>query len=91
MKAKDMSGSMILLPPSPDKCQECAVKHEPGQCHDATSMFYGVKFKMDHGRSPTWKDAMAHCSDEVKKHWIKEISAMGIDIDSTNTRGQSNG
>lgn len=27
------------------------------------------KFYFEHGRWPTWADAMAHCSDEVKAAW----------------------
>jgi len=28
-----------------------------------------MKFKMEHGREPTWDDAMAHCTEEMKTSW----------------------
>jgi len=67
MKGKVLSseGKMFLLPPAPDKCQECACKHEPGEPHNRDSLFYQVKFQMAHGRSPTWEDAMAHCDPRI--------------------------
>lgn len=80
-------GKPTLLPPSKDKCQECAVDHPPHYPHDATSLYYGVKFKMDHDRAHTWEDAMAHCSDGMKKFWEHELSKKGIDIKSTRVRG----
>lgn len=79
----------MLLPPAKDKCQECATKHEPEQPHNATSMFYLVKFKMDHGKEATWSDAMAHCSTEVKKHWTHHLKKMfDVDVNSTNVSGR---
>jgi len=73
---------MFLLPPAKDKCQECAVKHEPHEPHDATSLFYKVKFKMDNDREATWKDAMSHCTEDIKKLWIHELEKLGVDINS---------
>lgn len=70
--------SFTLLPPSPDVCQECAVKHDPQEPHDQTSLFYQAKFFMEHHRYPTWADAMSHSPDEVKAVWIKELKQMGI-------------
>lgn len=74
---KCKTSSFTMLPPSPDLCQECAVKHEPEEPHDATSLFYHCKFKLEHGRYPTWMDAIAHCSDEMKKAWTKELKLRG--------------
>lgn len=70
---------LTLLPPRPDVCQICARDHEPHYPHDQTSIYYHTKFHMEHGRAPTWDDAMAHCTDEMKKTWresmerVKEI------------------
>lgn len=36
---KDKTSSFTMLPPSPDVCQECAVKHKPEEPHDATSFY----------------------------------------------------
>lgn len=66
-----------LLPPAKDVCQECAVKHEPENPHDKTSMYYQLKFHADHGFWPGWKEAMSHCSDEVKAAWTKELKKLG--------------
>ena len=60
---------LMLLPPAKDKCQECAVRHDPELPHDRTSLFYQVKFQMDNGRYPTWDDAMAHCTPDVREAW----------------------
>ncbi len=76
-----------LLPPSKDCCQECAVKHDPSQPHNAQSLYYCFKFNLENGRSPTWADAMAHCSEEVKNHWTKYLEGVGIDVNSTNKTG----
>lgn len=78
---------MMLLPPAKDKCQECAVKHEPHLPHDATSLFYLVKFKMDNNREATWEDAMSHCDEPMKQAWRKELTKMGIDTTSFKVRG----
>lgn len=67
----------MLLPPAPDVCQECAVKHAPEEPHDATSLYYQYSFKAEHGRYPTWKDALAHCSEELKAAWTKELKRRG--------------
>lgn len=76
-----------LLSPAKDCCQECAVKHDPKQPHNAQSLYYAFKFNLSNGRSPTWADAMAHCSEEVKAHWIRYLEALEIDINSPNKTG----
>lgn len=77
----------MLLPPAQDKCQECAVKHDPLQPHDATSLFYLVKFKMQNNREATWDDALSHCADDIKRHWRTELAKLGIDTASIYVRG----
>jgi hypothetical protein len=78
---------LSLQPPTPDKCQCCAVAHPPEQAHDATSLFYAFWFQEHHGRSPTWNDAIAHCAPEVKTAWVRYLIEMGIDPASTDKRG----
>lgn len=75
------NAGMWLLPPAPGLCQVCAVDHPADQPHNAQSFYYQFSFNLEHGRCPTWVDAMAHCSDEVKAHWRAELTAMGIDVD----------
>lgn len=56
-----------LMPPGQGKCPSCAVKHERGQPHDATSFYYQFSFNNAYGRSATWADAIAHCEPEVQE------------------------
>lgn len=78
-KAKTVreAGTCSLLPPRPDVCQECAVKHDPGEPHNRDSLYYQVKFEAEHGRSPQWSDAIAHCSPEMKTAWQDELERLG--------------
>jgi hypothetical protein len=78
-KTVDLLKDGTLLSPSPDKCQECAVAHDPEQAHDANSLHYQYKFKKDHGRWPTWKDAIEHCPETIKDFWITQLKEHGID------------
>ncbi len=71
---------MFLLPPHPSKCQECATTHDADQPHNAQSLFYQVHFQMQHGRSPTWIDAMAHCSSDVRDTWTSALIEKGVDV-----------
>jgi hypothetical protein len=61
--------TMMLLKPPPGNCQECARAHRPELPHDKNSLYYATKFKMAHGREPSWDDAMAHCTEEMKQQW----------------------
>lgn len=73
---------MILLPPAADKCQQCAVDHEPKQPHNQQSVFWQYWFYGVNGRWPTWSDAIAHCSTEIKQQWIQALKSHGIMIES---------
>jgi hypothetical protein len=70
--------SSNLVPPPPGHCPECAIKHDADQPHNRDSIFYQMKFKMDKGRDPTWHDAVEHCSEEVKSHWIATLKSMNV-------------
>lgn len=71
---------MFLLPPPSDKCQICAVDHSPKLPHNAQSLFYQVRFNMEHGRAPTWQDAMAHCDEAMRAAWTQGLKDLGVDI-----------
>lgn len=75
-------GTMMLMPPAPHLCQSCGSDHEPHLPHNAQSLYYGVAFQMEHGRSPNWLDAMDHCSDEMKALWRAQLIDLGVDVDS---------
>ena len=71
-------GAFSLLPAAPGTCPECAVVHPPEEPHDQQSLFYQYKFYNDHGRWPTWEDAMRHCSEEAKTLWREELRKLGV-------------
>lgn len=70
----------MMLPPAPDVCQECAVKHDPMMPHNRDSLYYQYAFYEKHGRWPTWADAMQHCPEEIKQYWIEALTEKGIDV-----------
>lgn len=70
---KPQQATMTLLPPAADKCQLCAVDHEPHHAHDAQSLFYQMRFVMVHGRDGTWADAIAHCSPGMRELWERAL------------------
>ncbi len=78
---------LSLLPAHPSKCQCCAVEHKPDQPHNPQSLYYAFWFNNQHGRSPTWADAMAHCPDDIKAKWTNDLQKIGVDIHSTNLTG----
>ncbi len=69
-----------LLPAAPGTCPECAVAHRPEDPHNAQSLSYQYSFYGQHGRWPTWTDAMAHCTEEMRARWIEELRKMGVEI-----------
>lgn len=71
---------MTLLPPKEGTCSECAVAHHPTQPHNQQSLYYQTKFYMENGRYPTWADAMAHCTPEIKAFWTKELAKKGVTV-----------
>lgn len=71
---------VMILPPKPGTCQECAVEHDPAMPHNRDSLYYQMRFRQQHGRFPTWEDAMAHCSDTVKAYWVEALAKHGIKV-----------
>lgn len=77
----DRHGMMLLGRTPPGTCPMCAVKHDPGQPHNRDSLTYQYKFYDEHGRWPTWADAMAHCTPEVKEYWVQALTARGVTVE----------
>ena len=77
---KERYGMSLLGKVPEGTCPECAVKHEPEQPHNRDSLAYQYKFYDEYGRWPTWADAMAHCPESVKRHWIEELEKRGVDV-----------
>lgn len=71
-------GALQLLPARPGNCPECDTKHEPWDAHDAERIYYQFWFEGKHGRLPTWKDAIAHCTPAHAARWEAELKAQGM-------------
>ena len=69
-----------LLPNKPGTCPECASEHDPEQPHNQRSLYYQYRFYDEHGRWPTWADAMEHCSEPIRQHWPAELQKYGIEV-----------
>jgi hypothetical protein len=76
-KETHKSAAWNVPPPAPDKCQVCAVKHDPDQPHNAQSLYYNMTFSGMVGRAPTWADALAHCDGATKQAWEAELRRRG--------------
>lgn len=63
--------------PSADRCSVCATAHLPAEPHNAMSLYYQMAFRLQHGRWPTWEDAMTHCDPDVREIWTEELIAVG--------------
>jgi len=77
-----------LLPAKPGTCLECAVEHDLAHPHNQQSLYYQYHFYADNGRWPTWGDAMAHCTDEMKAFWVEELAKHGIVVDCGSSPAQ---
>lgn len=66
-----------LLPPSSDGCPICATKHPTEMPHNAQSLYYQYRFYAVRGRWPTWADATAHCANDVREFWERELRTLG--------------
>jgi hypothetical protein len=75
-------GTLHLLPPKEGLCPECATAHAPEEPHNRC-LFYQMHFHGQHGRFPTWEDAWAHCTDEVKEICREALRSMGYRPDGT--------
>jgi hypothetical protein len=73
--------AQLLTSVRPGCCEACGTEHAAGEPHNQQSLTYQYNFYADHGRWPTWSDALAHCSDAVRQHWEKELVARGVNIE----------
>jgi hypothetical protein len=63
-----------LLHCEPNVCQECGVDHKPELPHNQQSLYYQYRFYGQHGRWPTWDDAMAHCTEDMRQKWSTALA-----------------
>jgi hypothetical protein len=73
---------MEMIGRTPDgTCPECAVAHDPAMPHNRDSLCYQYKFYDSHGRWPTWKDAMEHCTPEIQEFWTAALEEKGVKVE----------
>jgi hypothetical protein len=70
--------TLVLLPPAAGKCPLCATEHNDTDAHNATSIFYHFRFKLEHQRDPTWSDAIAHLKPFTQALWKQTLTEIGI-------------
>lgn len=78
---KEVHGMTLVGTVPEDRCQGCGTKHDAEMPHNRESLAYQYKFYDEHGRWPTWKDAMSHCTDGVRKVWTEALTARGIKVE----------
>lgn len=77
---RGQQATWTLMPTAPGVCSQCAVDHEPEIPHNQQSLHYQYAFYAEHGRWPTWNDAMAHCTPELQEMWREALRERGVDL-----------
>mgnify|MGYP007101829450 CR=1 FL=1 len=75
-----------VVPPRPGSCPVCATMHKPKEPHDRDSLYYQNWFRKRYRRFPNWEDAMAHCDDNTKEKFIRQLSRRGIYLEKHNQK-----
>jgi hypothetical protein len=78
MKVKIFTVSDLIF----HECKECGETHLPFMPHDKDSLYYRLEFYEKNGRYPTWEDAVAHCPEEIKEVWKRELKKLGVWTDT---------
>lgn len=79
-RPKDATWTLMPFDTSNGECSQCGRVHEPDQPHDAASLPYQYSFHAEHDRWPTWKDAMAHCDQNVQDAWTTALRQRGVEL-----------
>lgn len=74
--------------PGPGTCKLCATVHRPEEPHDRDSLYYQHRFRLRYKRFPTWEDAMAHCSEDMKARYAAKLARRGIFIVKNHENGE---
>lgn len=69
----------VLIPPG--CCEVCGIGHEPEWPHNPDSLTWQTKREIAGEPMPTWKDALAHCSPEMREMWVRELAKAGVVVD----------
>lgn len=72
--------TFTVLPAAPGTCPECATVHPPEQPHARQSLFYQYRYCQQHGRFPSWNDAMSHCTPAIQRQWREGLREIGYDV-----------
>jgi len=80
MEKKSHLAPFKMMPTRHGTCPECGIAHPKEYPHKQNSLAYQYSFYNDHGRFPTWEDALSHCDEEMKAKWIKSLKELGIDV-----------
>ena len=62
------------------QCAECAAFHTPEEPHNQQSLYWQYHFIERHGRWPTWDDALAHCTPELRAAWVRALRERGVKV-----------
>lgn len=73
-------GKTVIPAPREGACRVCGEIHGRGEAHNRDSLLYQHKFRMNHGRYPTWEDAMGHCGKAARDRMIKRLERHGIHL-----------
>jgi len=65
--------TVVVKPPPPGHCSVCHRRHRPEEPHDPTSLPYQISFRQEHGRGVTWKDALGHCPETIRRFWRENL------------------
>jgi hypothetical protein len=77
---KSGSGVKTIKPTTPNTCEQCGVSHAAGAPHNKATLQYQYWFFGKHGRWPSWKDAVAHCTPTVRAVELGRLRVLGIDV-----------
>lgn len=80
-RGQQATWTLMPVDTSDGRCSQCATKHEPEEPHNRQAIYYQYAFRAEHGRWPTWNDAIAHCSAELRQAWTDALVERGIEMD----------
>jgi hypothetical protein len=71
---------LTILPPAQHLDQKWPVAQKEMEAHNAQSLYYAFWFNDTDVRSPTWRDAIAHCPDDIKEAWAKYLGSLELNF-----------
>lgn len=74
-----MSEGLRLLPVAEGLCVQCATKHRILNPHNFWSMYYKMRFRIQHGRDATQADCVAHLSKTTQSVYREALGKFGRD------------